>query len=138
MVMFNIYNHEKEILAVDYKNKKNQTQEKWNQLNIMDIQSLLGTNYHLPLSHMAKSYIWLEETNQRNNEFSIWYMMNPNFSINRYFKEQVKVCLKTTFYASPLSHISKILLKLDTRVLALVIFIRIKKMQRKCSECWVV
>ena len=69
--MFNIDNNEKEILAVGYKDKTIQTQEKWNQLNFMDIQSLLGTNYHLPLSHMAKSYIWLEETNQRNNEFSI-------------------------------------------------------------------
>ena len=58
-----IDNHEKEILAVGYKNKTIETKDKWNQLNIIDIQSLLGTNHCLPLSHMAKSYIWLEETN---------------------------------------------------------------------------
>ena len=51
--MFNIDNHEKDILAVGYKNKTIQTQDKWNQLNIMDIQYLLGTNHCLPLSYMA-------------------------------------------------------------------------------------
>ena len=68
--MFDTENHEKEILAVGYENKKIETKEEWNQLNIIDIQSLLGTNHRLPLSHMAKSYIWLEEKNQRINEFS--------------------------------------------------------------------
>ena len=69
--MFNNDNQEKEILSVGYKNKTVQTQDKQNQLNIMDIQSLLRTNHRLPLSHMAKSYICLEETNQSINEFSI-------------------------------------------------------------------
>ena len=69
--MFNNDNQEKEILSVGYKNKTVQTQDKQNQLNIMDMQSLLGTNHRLPLSHMAKSYICLEETNQSINEFSI-------------------------------------------------------------------
>ena len=97
----------------------------------MDIQSLLGTNHRLPLSHMAQSYIWLEETNQLINELSIGYMMNPNLSINKYFKEKVKVCLKTTFSTSTLSHISKLLLKTDTRVLALVMFLIILKNEKK-------
>ena len=74
----------------------------------MYIQSLLGNNHRLPLSHMAKSYIWLEETNQLVNEFSIGYMMNPNLSINKAFKEQVKICMKTTFYTTTQQHISKI------------------------------
>ena len=39
-VMFNIDNHEKQILAVGYEKKTIQTQEKWNQLNIMDIKYL--------------------------------------------------------------------------------------------------
>ena len=62
--MFNIDNHENYILAVGYENKTIQTEYKWNQLNLMNIQYLLGTNHCVPLSHMAKSYIWLEETNQ--------------------------------------------------------------------------
>ena len=57
--MFDIDNHKKDILAVGYENKIIETKDKWNKLNIIDIQSLLGTNHCLPLSHMAKSYIWI-------------------------------------------------------------------------------
>ena len=74
----------------------------------MDIQSLLGTNHCLPLSYMATSYIWIEETNKRINELYIVYIMNPNLSINKYFKDQVKVCMKTTFPTSTMTKISKI------------------------------
>ena len=62
---------------------------------------MLGTNHRLPLSNMARSYIWLEETNQRINYFSIGYMMNPTLYINKVFREQVKVCLKTIFLHQP-------------------------------------
>ena len=55
--MFDIDNPEKDILAVGYKNKTIQTQDKWNQLNLIDIQPLFGTNHRLPLSHMSKIYI---------------------------------------------------------------------------------
>ena len=102
----------------------------------MDIQSLLGINHLLPLSHMDKSYIWLEETNQRINEFSIGYTMNPNLSINKAFKEQVKICMKTTFYTTTQQHISKILSKTNTIVLALVMFYETRpKKQIKFSKC---
>ena len=93
----------------------------------MHIKSLLGTNHRLPLAHMAKRYIWLEEKNQRINEFYIGYMMNPNLSINRDFNEQVKICTKTTFGTTTQQHISKILLKPNTRVLALVMFYETRK-----------
>ena len=112
----------KEILAVGYENKKIETKYKWNQLNIIDIQSMLGTNHRLTLSHMSKSFIWLEETNQRINEFYIGYMMNPTLHKNKAFREQVKVCLKNTFGSSTPAHISRILLKANTRVLVLVMF----------------
>ena len=80
---------------------------------------------------MAKSYIWLEETNQRIHEFSIGYMMNPNLNMKKYFREQVKVCLKNTFSTSTMTHISKILLKTNTRVLELFMFYENIK---KCKE----
>ena len=76
---------------------------------------------------MAKSYIWLEEKSKRINEFSIGYMMNPNFSMNKAFKEQVKVCMKTTFSTSTMTNISKILPKPNTRVLALDMFFQNRK-----------
>ena len=89
--MFDIDNHKKQTLAVGIENKRIENKDKWNQLNLIDIQYLLGNNHHLHLSHMTKSYIWLEETNQRINEFSIGYMMNPNFHENKVFREQVKL-----------------------------------------------
>ena len=91
-------------------------------MNLLDMQSMLGTNFLMPLLHMSKSYICLEETNQRINKFSIGYMMNPTLNRNRAFKDQVKVCLKHTFGTDTNSHISITLHKPKTRVLALVIF----------------
>ena len=73
----------------------------------MHIQSLLGDNHLLPLSYMAKSYIWIEGKNQHINEVFIGYMMNRSLSINKYFKEQVKICMKTTFGTMTQQHISK-------------------------------
>ena len=55
--MFDIGNHENDILEVGYENKTIETKDKCNQLNILDIQSLLGTNCCRPLLHMSKSYI---------------------------------------------------------------------------------
>ena len=62
--------------------------------------------------------------------------MNPNLNMNKVFREKVKVCMKTTFSTSTMKKPSKILLKPNTRVLALVMFIENRKrMQRKCLEC---
>ena len=79
MVLFNIYQYKKEILAVDYINETIETKYKRNQMNLLNMQSMLGANCRMPLLHMSKSYIWLEETNQRINEFSIWIYDESNF-----------------------------------------------------------
>ena len=68
-VLFTIENHEKDISEVGYQNKTIQTKDKWNHLNLMHIKSLLGSNHCMPLSHMAKSYIWIEETNECINKY---------------------------------------------------------------------
>ena len=77
LVLSNIDQYEKEILAVDYINKIIETKDKWNQINVLNMQSMLVTNCRMPLLHMSKSYNWNEETTQRINEFSFGYMMNP-------------------------------------------------------------
>ena len=59
--MFDIDNNEKEILSVVNENKTIETKYKWNKLNLIDIQYMLRTNHCPPLSHMAKSYIWIQE-----------------------------------------------------------------------------
>ena len=75
------------------------------------MQSLLGDYHRLTLSHMDKSFIWIEETKERINEFSIVYMINPYLNINKAFKEQVTKCMKTTLVTVTQPHISKILSK---------------------------
>ena len=59
--MFNIDYHEKEILAAGYKNNTIQVEDKWIQLNILNIQPLLWTNHYMPLSHMAKIIFCLKK-----------------------------------------------------------------------------
>ena len=84
--MFDIENHEKEILADGYKNKKIEIKYKWNQLNLLDMLYMLWTDCRRPLLHMSKCYICLEEKNQHISEFSIGYMMNPNLNTNKAFR----------------------------------------------------
>ena len=78
-------------------------------MNLLEMQSMLGTNCLMPLLQMSKGYIWLEETNRSINEFSIGYMMNPTLNKNRAFKYQAKVCLIHTCGPDTNSHISKTL-----------------------------
>ena len=58
-------------------------------------------------------------------------MINPNLSINKDFKEQVKICMKTKFATTTQQHISKKLLKPNTRVLTLVMFYETRKNNSK-------
>ena len=111
LVLFNIDQYEKEVLAVHYIKERIETKDKWNQMNILNMKSMLGDNCRMPLLHMSKSYIWIEETNQRINEFYIGYMTNPTLYRNRDFKDQVKVCFKHTFGTDTISDINKKLKK---------------------------
>ena len=75
------------------------------------MQSLFRDNHHPPLLHMARSFIWLEETKERINKFSIGYMINTTLSIKKSFIEQVNKCMKTTFCAITQPHIKTTLEK---------------------------
>ena len=68
-------------------------------------------NWCMPLLHMSKTYIWMEEINQRINDFSFGYMMNPTLYKNKAFKDQVKACFINTFGKDTNSRINTILLK---------------------------
>ena len=87
MIWSNIVIYEKNISAVDYINQRIETKDKWNRINILSMESMLVANYCMPLLHMSKSYIWIEETSQRINEFSFVYMLNPTLYTNKVFKE---------------------------------------------------
>ena len=62
----------------------------------MPMLSLLGGNHCLPLFHMSKRFICLNG-GKRINQFTIVYMINPNFYVNKSFREQVEHCMKTIF-----------------------------------------
>ena len=103
--------------------------------NHITMQSLLWYYHRLPLLHMAKHFIWIEETKERINEFSIEYMINPILNINKSFKEQVTKCIKAKFGAITQPHINKISAKNNTRVLALLMSYETRKILRKFSKC---
>ena len=81
------------------------------------MESVLGVNCRIPLIHMSKRKIYIEEKNERMNEFSFAYMCNPTLYRHKVFKEQVKLCLNNTFGADTNKHINDILLIPNTRVL---------------------
>ena len=51
---------------------------------------MLGANCRIPLIHIPKRKFYIEETNERINEFSFTYMLNPKLNKNKAFKDQVK------------------------------------------------
>ena len=119
--MFTIDKYKKYIQEFGYQNKKNRNQDKCDHFNHMPMQSLLGINYRPPLSHMTKSYIWLEEK-KRINEFSIGYMINTKLNINKAFIEQVHECMNNKFGPSTQPFIRSTLANKKSRVLALLMF----------------
>ena len=88
----------------------------------MPMLPLLGANNRLPLLHMAKRFIWIEETGKIINEFEIGYMINPSLYLNKTFREQVEECLNTIFGELTQPFIKAILSKKYTSVLALIMF----------------
>ena len=52
----------------------------------MPILSLLGANHRLPLFHLAKRFIWLNETKKPINEFKIGYTINSGLNVNKAFR----------------------------------------------------
>ena len=106
MILSNIVQYEKDILAVDYINQKIETKEKCNQINVLDMESMLVANCRMPLLNMSNTYVWIEEKNKRINDFSFGYMINPTLYKNKVFEEQVKACFRNTFGKDTNSHIN--------------------------------
>ena len=77
------------------------------------------------LSYSFNTYVkeknYIEETNERMNEFSFAYMCNPTLYRHKVFKEQVKLCLNNTFGADTNKQINFILLRPNTRVIVLIV-----------------
>ena len=71
----------------------------------MPMLLLFVAKHRLILFHMAKSFIWLNETKQRVNEFKTEYTINPNYNTNKAFIKQVNKCMNITFGPIILTHI---------------------------------
>ena len=111
LILSDIVIYEKNISAVDYINQTIETKEKWNQINVLSMESMLGANCRMPLLNMSESYLWIEETSQRINEFSFGYIFNPILYTNKVFRKQVKACFKNTFGPDTNKHINRTLHK---------------------------
>ena len=83
------------MIAVGNDNKKIKNKDMWNHFHHMPMLSLLGVNHCLPLFHMAKCFIWINEAKQCIYEFTIGYMINSCFNVNKYFIEQMEKCMYT-------------------------------------------
>ena len=97
MMLSNIITYDKTITSDDYVENKIKAKVKWNQIKLISMESVLGSNCRIPLSHMSKRKVFIEATNERINQFSFAYMCNPHLHINKMFTEQVKICLSCTF-----------------------------------------
>ena len=85
------------------------------------MESVLGVNCRIPLINMSKRKIYIEETNERMNEFSFAYMCNTTLYKHKVFNDQVKSCLGKKFGADTKKYIKDILLRPNTRVISLIV-----------------
>ena len=82
----------------------------------------MGADNCLPLFHMTKHFIWLNEAKILINESTIGYMINPGLNVNKSFREQVENCMFTAFGEITQPFIKSTMLKNYTSVLALIMF----------------
>ena len=97
VVNFSMNNYEQDMIVVGNENQKNKNKDRWNCCHHMPMLPLLGGNHRLPLLHMAKRFIWINEENKCNNEFTVGYMINPGLNAKKNSREQGKKCMFTTF-----------------------------------------
>ena len=74
------------MIKVGKKTKRIKNKDRWNYRHNMPMLSLLGANHRLPLFHMAKRFIWINETKKRIHAFTIEYMINPGLNVNKAFR----------------------------------------------------
>ena len=61
LIFSNIVIYEKNVSAEYFINNKIETKDKWNQINFLSIESVLGANCRMPLIHMSNRKIGLKK-----------------------------------------------------------------------------
>ena len=59
-MLSNIITYDMNITSDDFVNKKIETKDKWNQLYLLSMESVLGVNCCIPLLHMSKRKVYIE------------------------------------------------------------------------------
>ena len=77
---------------------------------------MLGGNHCIPLLHIAKRFIWIEETGEHINGFEVGYMINPSLHVNKSFREEGDKCIDNIFVALTQTFIKTALSKNNTGV----------------------
>ena len=77
--------------------EKISAKEKWKLPAIIPLMPILGVNIRLPILYMSKRMVYIYTTDNTGHQFSIRYMINPSFHINKIFKTQVEKCLGCSF-----------------------------------------
>ena len=83
--------------------------------------SLLGANHRLPLLHMDKHFIWINETKQCINEIKIGYMITLGLNVNKSLRYLVEKYMYTIFGEIIQPFIKATLAKNSTSVLYLIL-----------------
>ena len=74
------------MIEIGNENENIKNKDKWNYFHHIPILKFLGSVHCLPLLHMDKLIIWVEDTKERINEFEIEYMINQNLRVNKAFR----------------------------------------------------
>ena len=75
LILSNIVRYENKFSAEDFINKKIETKDKWNQIHLLSMESVLGANFRILLIHMSNKKNCIEETKQHiNNIFFCVYV----------------------------------------------------------------
>ena len=53
--------YEENISSEYFINKRIETKYKWNQIHLLSMESVLGANFRIPLTHMSNRKIWIEK-----------------------------------------------------------------------------
>ena len=94
-----MYTYKQEMIEIGENNGKIKNKDRSNYCHRMPMFPLLGANHLLPLLHMDKRFICLEETGDHISEVETGYMITPSFHVNKAFRYQVGKFMNTTFGA---------------------------------------
>ena len=81
---------------------------------------IVGVNHSLLILHKSKIMVHIYTTEKTIHQFAIGYMINPSLHFNKIVKAQVETFLGCSFSISTTKTITKILMKKNTSVMALI------------------